>query len=96
MPSPAGWHEVPCVECGERVAGIDFGDRCRACQGRRAKRVARISRRVSLAVTAVVAAWVLTRPVTSPTGQWAGVIAVPVAYLLTHMIVSRLAMEVLP
>ncbi len=96
MPSPAGWREVPCVECGASVAGIDFGERCRTCQGRRAKRVAVISRRVSLAVAAGVAAWVLTRPVTSPTAQWTGVIVIPVAYVLTHLIVSRFAMEVLP
>ncbi|HET9064566.1 MAG TPA: hypothetical protein VFN22_01935 [Gemmatimonadales bacterium] len=96
MPSPAGWREVPCVECGAFVAGIDFGERCPACQRRRAKRVRVITRRVSLAVTAAVAAWVLTRPATSPTSQWAGVIAVPVAYVLTHLIVSRFAMEVLP
>lgn len=96
MPSPAGWREVPCAECGEFVAGIDFGERCRACQRRRAKRVSVITRRVSLATTAAVAAWVLTRPATSHTGQWAGVIAIPVAYLLTYVIVSRLAMEVLP
>lgn len=96
MPSPAGWREVPCVECGEQTAGIDFGERCRRCHKRRAKRVAAISRRVSLAVTVGVAAWVLARPATSTTEQWAGVIAVPVVALLTHVIVSRLAMEVLP
>ncbi len=96
MPSPAGWREVPCVECGTFVEGIDFGERCRTCQRRRARRVARIARRAALAATALAAAWVLARPTTSPTGHWAGIIAVPATYLLVHLIVARIAMEVLP
>lgn len=95
-PSSAGWREVPCVECGAFVAGIDFGDRCRACQRRRRGRVRVIARRSALAATALAAAWVLSRPATSPTGQWAGLIAVPATYLLVHLIVGRVAMEVLP
>jgi hypothetical protein len=55
-----------------------------------------IARRAALAATALAAAWVLSRPATSPTGQWVGLIAVPATYLLVHLIVGRIAMEVLP
>lgn len=96
MPSPAGWREVPCVECGASTPGIDFGERCRSCHKRRARRAGRVARLVSLGMTAGVTAWVVAHPTTSPAARWTGLIAVPATYLLTYLIVSRLAMELLP
>jgi hypothetical protein len=96
MPSPAGWREVPCVECETFVEGIDFGERCRSCRARREQRVAVIARRSALVATAATGAWVLSQPPASPTAQWTGIIAVPATYLLVHVIVGRLAMELLP
>jgi hypothetical protein len=96
MPSPTGWREVPCVECGEFVAGIDFGDRCPACLKRRTQRAAGLARRVALVATALAGAWVVTHLPTSPLGRWYAVLAVPITYLLVRLIVVRFAMEVLP
>ena len=96
MPSPAGWHEVPCVECGRSAPGIDFGERCRGCQGRRQKRASNLGRRSALVATAAVGAWVLMDLPASSTGRFYAAIAVPVTYLLVRMIVGRLAMEFLP
>lgn len=96
MPSPTGWREVPCVECGTFVPGIDFGDRCRECHGRRKRRASRIARRSALLSTAVVGAWVLWRLPTSPLGQLYSTMAIPITYLLVRVIVGRFAMEFLP
>ena len=44
MPSPAGWQpEVPCVECGRRVAGLGWAERCPECRWRRERRASRIA-----------------------------------------------------
>ena len=51
MPSPAGWREVPCVECGAFVEGIDFVQRCGSCQQRRVKRAMRIARWAAIGPT---------------------------------------------
>lgn len=96
MPSPVGWREVPCVECGEFVAGIDFGERCPPCHTRRSRRAALIARRAALLATVLAAAWVAWRLPTSPMGRWSAVLAVPITYLLVRTIAVRIAMEVLP
>ncbi len=96
MPSPAGWREVPCVECGEFVEGIDFGERCPACLGRRRRRALLIGRRAGLLATACAAAWVMTHLPTSPLGRWYAVLAIPITYLLVRLIAVRVAMEALP
>ncbi len=95
MPSPTGWREVPCVECGEFVAGIDFGERCPTCLRRRQRRAALIARRVALVATAIAGAWVLSHLPTSPLGRWYAVLAVPITYLLVRLIAVRFAMEIL-
>lgn len=96
MPSPTGWREVPCVECGAFVAGIDFGERCPACLKRRKHKAALIARRAALLATLLAAAWVMWRPPTSPMGRWYAVMAIPITYLLVRTIAVRIAMEVLP
>lgn len=96
MPSPTGWREVPCVECGEFVAGIDFGDRCPPCLRRRQRKAALIARRAALWATVLAGAWVLWRLPTSPMGRWYAAMAIPITYLLVRTIAGRIAMEVLP
>jgi predicted nucleic acid-binding Zn ribbon protein len=96
MPSPIGWREVPCVECGTSVPGIDFGERCRECLQRRKRRAARIARRVALLSTAVAGAWVLWRLPESSLGRFYSGMSIPIVYLLVRMTVHRFAMEVLP
>lgn len=95
MPSPAGWREVPCVECGEFVAGIGFGERCRACHERRLRRAGRIASRVAIAATILMAAWTIwTVPHTS-LARWYGGLGIGATYFLVRLITKRIAMEAL-
>lgn len=96
MPSPLGWREVPCVECGKLVEGIDFGERCRSCQARRHSKVNRIARLAGLVAAFLAATWIFLQPATSPAGRWVGIVAVPTTYLLVRLVVGRIAMELLP
>ncbi len=96
MPSPIGWPELPCIECGEQVAGIGFGERCPACFARRTRRAATLARRVALGLTSLVAGWTLLHLPAATMARWYALIGIPVTYLLIHLIVRRVAMEVLP
>lgn len=95
MPSPPGWREVPCVECGQRVPDIDFNERCPECTKRRRRRADLVARRVALLAAALAAAWSWSLPPTDPGGQWYAVIAVPVVAVLVYKIAGRVAWEVL-
>jgi hypothetical protein len=95
MPSPAGWREVPCVECGEFVAGIGFGERCRPCHERRVRRATGLAVRVAVAATIVMAAWVIWRVPHTNLGRWYGGVGIAATYLLVRLITKRIAMEAL-
>lgn len=95
MPSPAGWRELPCVECGARTRDIDFGDRCPACRGRRQRRARLVARRWALGAAALTAAWVLMRPATSPTATGYAIAGVLAVFVLVYKIADRVAMELL-
>lgn len=96
MPSPAGWAEVPCAECGEFVRGIDFGERCRECSRRRERRVSATARRSALVAVALYAMWLMSGVAASPQGRGFAIGGVVVVYLLVHLIAGRLARELLP
>jgi hypothetical protein len=96
MPSPVGWREVPCVECGEFVPDIAFGERCPACFTRRSRRASRIARRSAMGLTLVLASWTLLHMPSATMARWYALIGIPVTYLLIHLIVRRIAMEALP
>lgn len=96
MPSPAGWREVPCVECGEFVPDIDFGERCPPCFARRKTRATRVARQVALGATLLMGAWTLWTLPSSPVGRWYAALGVPVTYVLVRKIAVRFAMEALP
>ena len=96
MPSPTGWREVPCVECGEFVPDIDFGERCPDCFARRKARATRIGRTASLVATLLVGAWTVWNLPASPTGRWYAGLSVPLTYVLVRKIAGPIAMEVLP
>ena len=96
MPSPAGWREVPCVECGAFVEGIDFVERCPQCRKRRVARAARIARWFALAATLLLVFWVRTRGPATSFMRWTVIAAIPLTYVLVRTIVHRIAMEVLP
>lgn len=96
MPSPAGWREVPCVECGAFVEGIDFVQRCASCQRRRVRRATRVARWISLAATLLVGAWVFRQGPATSLMRWTVAAALPLTYVLVRTIALRVAMEVLP
>ncbi len=96
MPSPAGWAEVPCVECGTHVRGIDFGERCRECRKRREQRAAVVARRAALLAVAGYAVWLVSTPATSMKGRGLVIGGAVVTFLLVHLIAGRLARGLLP
>ena len=96
MPSPTGWREVPCVECGEFVPDIGFGERCPACLKRRVRRATGLARRSALALTLLLAGWTLLHMPSTTMAKWYAMVGIPVTYLLIYVIVRRVAMEVLP
>jgi hypothetical protein len=96
MPSPAGWREVPCIECGEFVAGINFVERCPACQARRQRRARRLASRVAIVAALLTAAWVIWRLPHTNLARWYAGIGVGATFFLVRVIVRRIAMEALP
>lgn len=98
MRLPSGWREVPCVECGEFVEGINFGDRCPACFARRQARAKRIARRAASLGTLVILVWTVGtlwgHPL-SPLRIWYSAFGVLVSFFLIRLIVVRFAMEVM-
>ena len=96
MPSPAGWREVPCVECGKFVAGINFVERCPECLERRHARASRLASRIAIIATILTAAWVLWRLPTNTLARWYAGVGIIATYFLVRLIARRIAMEVLP
>ena len=96
MPSPAGWREVPCVECGAFVEGIDFVQRCPSCHRRRTARATRVARWAALVATVLIGAWVFRRGPATSLMRWTLAAAIPLTYVLVRTIAFRVAMEVLP
>jgi hypothetical protein len=102
MQSPGAWQpdlgllpEVPCVRCGERVRGLAWGERCRACLAERKRRARRLARRISLAaalLTAVILSWRM--PVSETSRIWIGIGTLS-SFLLVRTIAFRVAMEFL-
>jgi hypothetical protein len=96
MPSPAGWREVPCIECGAFVAGISFGERCPACQARRQRRANRLASRTAIAATILMAAWTLWKLPHTSLARWYCGLGIGATYFLVRLITRRIAMEALP
>lgn len=96
MRSPSGWAEVPCARCGARVAGLGWGELCRACRAERARRANRLASRISLPATLFVGWYVAYRMPPFPQARIYGIIAVLVTYLLVRKVVHRVALELLP
>lgn len=93
-PSPDGWGEFPCIECGKRAAGVPPGERCPECRWKREARAIRIARGLSLVAVLGYAAWVLLARPGAPAWLVAG--GAPVMYLVVRFTAGRLAMEMLP
>ncbi len=96
MQLPSGFAEVPCARCGTFVKGIGFGDLCPDCLRQRSLRASRYARFISLAVTAGVAFYTVSRGPLSQTGRlWlaAGVIVI---YFVTRKVAFGVLMRHLP
>ena len=95
MLSPGGLPEVPCANCERRVRGLQWGELCPQCRAERGARASRLANRISLAATALTAAYVALRMPNDSTARFYGAIAVVATYIIVRRIVSRVAMEVL-
>jgi hypothetical protein len=95
MRLPSGFAEVPCARCGTFTKGLAFGEFCADCTKIRNRRANRVARLISLAVTAVLAAYVSFRMPPTPTARIWNAVAVVVIFLLVRHIAKRVALEML-
>jgi len=97
MPSLGGLQaEVPCVRCHERIPGLAWGERCPACRAERKRRASRLARRISLVASLGAAVLLGFKVSPGPDARmWIGG-GVLATFLLTRVIVQRVAMELLP
>ena len=96
MRLPGGLPEVPCAKCERRVAGLPWGELCPECRAERHGRATRLAHRISLAATALMAAYVAFRLPGDPMSRLYGAIAVLATYIIVRRVASRAAMEFLP
>ncbi len=96
MLSPGGSAEVPCARCGERSAGVQWGELCANCVKLRKRRAHRVSSLISLAGTALAAAYVSYRLPAIPNARIYAVVLVVAVYIILRRIATRVAMEFLP
>ncbi len=96
MRLPAGFAEVPCARCGTFTKGLQFGDLCADCHRLRAARASRLARRISLAVTALSAAYVALRLPPTPTARLWAAAGVVLLYLVSRRLARKVAMQLLP
>jgi hypothetical protein len=88
-----GLPEVPCARCGERVAGLPWGELCPACRARQQRRASRLANRISLAATALMGLYVAVRMPPDPMARLYGAIAVLATYIIVRRIAARVALE---
>ena len=94
MLSRSGLPEVPCAKCGRRISGLPWGELCPDCLADRKRRASRLAGRISLAATALMAAYVALIP-TNPMPRHYAAIAVLATYIIVRRIATRVAMEYL-
>jgi hypothetical protein len=88
-----GLPEVPCARCGERVAGLPWGELCPACRAERQRRASRLATRISLAATMLMGLYVAFRMPPDPMARLYGAIAVLATYIIVRRIAARVATE---
>ena len=96
MRLPGGLPEVPCAKCERRVPGLPWGELCPECRAERWGRATRLAHRISLAATALMAAYVAIRLPSDPASRLYRAIAVLATYIIVRRVASRAAMEFLP
>ena len=77
------------------MRGLQWGDLCPECRAERGVRASRLANRISLAATALTAAYVALRLPADPTARFYGAVAIVATYIIVRRIVGRIAMEVL-
>jgi hypothetical protein len=95
MPLLGGSPEVPCARCGERVAGLPWGELCPACRAERSRRASRLANRISLAATLLMGLYVAFRMPPDPMARLYGAIAVLATYIIVRRIAVRVASEMM-
>ena len=88
-----GLPEVPCARCGERIAGLPWGELCPTCRTQRQRRASRLANRISLAATALMGLYVAFRMPPDPMARLYGAIAVLATYIIVRRIAARVALE---
>jgi hypothetical protein len=88
-----GLPEIPCARCGERIAGLPWGELCPACRAQRQRRASRLANRISLAATALMGLYVAFRMPPDPMARLYGAIAVLATYIIVRRIAARVALE---
>jgi len=88
-----GLPEVPCARCGDRIAGLPWGELCPACRAQRQRRASRLANRISLAATALMGLYVAFRMPPDPMARLYGAIAVLATYIIVRRIAARVALE---
>jgi hypothetical protein len=85
--------EVPCARCGERIAGLPWGELCSACRAELSRRSGRIAGRIALGATALMGAYVALTLPPDPIARLYGAIAVVATYIIVRRIAGRVVME---
>jgi hypothetical protein len=78
------------------VRGLAWGELCPDCRAERAGRASRLAHRISLAATALMAAYVAFRLPGDPAVRLYGAVAVLATYIIVRRVANRAAMEFLP
>ena len=95
MPSLSGLPEVPCARCGQRIRGLSWGELCPDCLAEKKRRARRLSNRISLAATLLMAIYVILRVPADSMARLYGGIAVLATYIIVRRIATAIAMEYL-
>lgn len=93
-PSFGGLVEHECPRCGREVE-LPFGALCAACVREIERRARRLGRRVALGTTLVLGLYIVWRMPPDPTARLVGATAVVIWYVVTRLIVVRVAREFL-
>ena len=85
--------EVPCARCGERIAGLPWGEVCAACRAELARRAGRIAGRLALSATVLMGLYVTLTLPPDPMARLYGAIAVVATYIIVRRIAGRVVLE---
>jgi uncharacterized protein (DUF983 family) len=86
---------APCAKCGQRVAGVKWGDLCPECLAELRRRANPLARIISLVFVGAVIVYAFSRlTLTTSVRIWVALIAIA-TYFLVRKIVTQIAVEFL-